>query len=157
MVVSNVKSTATVLHVKNGSIAVGVMKIMDQIKRFISSLLGSSFPRNPLTYQKGGFLEILFLGVGLISNSMGHMIHPDLVWCQCVTMLGLELVLEKHQSFFQSHVILWVSLLRGCNVSSQRTICHLKYEYCSLINKPSKQRIIEYIDFYFIKTNLLFI
>lgn len=51
---------------------------MDHIRRrrahwplaFISSLLGSSFPRNPLTYQKGGFLEILFLGVGLISNSM---------------------------------------------------------------------------------------
>lgn len=35
-----------------------------------SSLLGSSFPRNPLTYQKGGFLEILFLGVGLISNPL---------------------------------------------------------------------------------------
>lgn len=35
-----------------------------------SSLLGSSFPRNPLTYQKGGFLEILFLGVGLSNSSM---------------------------------------------------------------------------------------
>lgn len=33
-----------------------------------SPLLGSSFPRNPLTYQKGGFLEILFLGAGLINH-----------------------------------------------------------------------------------------
>lgn len=40
----------------------------------ISSLLGSSFPRNPLTYQKGGFLEILFLGAGLIHSTSYYII-----------------------------------------------------------------------------------
>lgn len=47
---------------------------------FSSSLLGSSFPRNPLTYQKGGFLEILFLGVGLISN-ITELCHAYYVAC----------------------------------------------------------------------------
>lgn len=42
---------------------------------FFSPLLGSSFPRNPLTYQKGGFLEILFLGAGLI-NQFSLRIYP---------------------------------------------------------------------------------
>lgn len=40
-----------------------------------SSLLGSSFPRNPLTCHKGGFLEILFLGAWPINNSL-HIITP---------------------------------------------------------------------------------
>lgn len=44
------------------------MRKNSEILIFFSSLLGSSFPRNPLTYQKGGFLEILFLGVGLVNS-----------------------------------------------------------------------------------------
>ena len=57
-----------------------------------SSLLGSSFPRNPLTNRKGGFLEILFLGAGLTNNSMsvlmiGGMCHKKHLY-KCKNVLG---------------------------------------------------------------------
>lgn len=50
-------------------------KDVTDILNISSSLLGSSFPRNPLTYHKGGFLEILFLGAWPVSDSL-HIITP---------------------------------------------------------------------------------
>lgn len=56
-----------------------------------SPLLGSSFPRNPLTYQKGGFLERLFLGAGLIN----HFHSAFVVW----EVAGIE------KTWWRSHVM----------------------------------------------------
>lgn len=81
-------TTAQLVHVKNGIQWCGCVdgwmtseeEELTDLLFFFSSLLGSSFPRNPLTYQKGGFLEILFLGAGLIINSMYTTLNHNYVW-----------------------------------------------------------------------------
>lgn len=94
-----------------------------QRHRWSSSLLGSSFPRNPLTNQTRGFLEILFLGAGLINNSrLTEVLY--LRACVCGSQVFVPYVCD---TFFTSRVkkgaFVWVQKLQFLSFPLEAASC----------------------------------